>query len=116
MKKPDLSELVKTSGIFIGHEIETEGDIKTEYDVYIDSKFKGQVISEGAVEIGKSSKFTGNVEARTIIVEGICKANLAAHDSLLIAGCSEFNGTASAKSIIIEKGAELNAKLNTEKQ
>ena len=115
LKKTQLSDLVKLSGVFIGPGIEAEGDIKTEEDVYIDSKFKGNIVSNGVIELGKNSTFTGGLQARSIIIEGFSKANANAHDSISFAGCCEFSGNAQSRNITVEKGAVITAKLITEK-
>lgn len=113
-KKTHLSDLVKLSGVFIGPGIEADGEIKTEDDVFIDAKFKGNIISNGVIELGKNSSFVGSLQARSVIIDGIAKANIAAQDLLNLAGCSEFAGNAQARNIIVEKGAVVNAKLATE--
>lgn len=114
-KKTHLSDLVKLSGVFIGPGIEAEGDIKTEEDVFIDAKFKGNISSNGVIELGKNSSFVGGLQARSLIMEGLAKANANAVDSISFAGCSEFSGNAQSRNIIVEKGAVINAKLITEK-
>mgnify|MGYP003351847673 FL=1 len=115
-RKTHLSELVKLSGVYIGPGIIAEGDIKTEDDVFIDAKFKGSIVSEGVIEIGKNSNFSGNLEARSILIEGIAKANLKATDLISIESCAEFSGSASSHEVSVSKGALVNSKLTTQKQ
>lgn len=115
IRKNQLSELVKLSGLFLGPGLEVEGEITTEDDVFVDSKFKGQITSEGAVELGKNCHFAGGLKGRTIIMEGIIKANAEADDSIVVAASAEFDGIAEAKTIVVEKGAAINAKLNSSK-
>lgn len=114
-KKTHLSELVKLSGVYIGPGIEAEGDIKTEEDVFVDAKFKGDISSNGVIEMGKNSSFLGRLEARSLIIEGFAKADAKSSDSIIFAGCSEFSGNAQSINITVEKGAVINAKLTTEK-
>lgn len=113
LNRNQLSELVKMSGVYIGAGVEAQGEITTEDDIFIDSKFKGQISSEGAVDIGKNCRFSGNISARTIIIEGIVQSNAVANDTLLILNSAEFTGTAEARSLTVEKGAAINAKLKS---
>ena len=112
-KKTQLSELVKLSGVYIGPGIAAEGEIKTDDDVFIDAKFKGSIIAGGVVEIGKNSNFSGNIEARTVLLEGITKANIQAVEMINIANCAEFQGTATSREALIAKGSLINAKITT---
>ena len=114
-KKTHLSELVKLSGVYIGPGIEAEGEIKTEEDVFVDAKFKGNISSNGVIELGKNSSFLGGLEARSLIVEGFAKSDAKSMDSILFVGCCEFTGNAQSRNITVEKGAVINAKLVTEK-
>lgn len=112
-KKGHISELVSYAGFYLGPDVEADGDIITEEDVYIDGKFKGSIATPGAVELGKNSTVTGSVSARSVAIEGKGKINIEASESIVIAGCAEFSGSATAKQINIETGAALDAKLTT---
>ena len=114
-KKGHISELVSYAGFYLGPDVEAEGDIITEEDVYIDGVFKGSIATPGAVELGKNSNITGSLSARSVTLEGKGKISIKAVESLAISGCAEFNGTAIAKQISIETGAAIDAKLNTGK-
>jgi cytoskeletal protein CcmA (bactofilin family) len=116
LKKTQLSDLVKISGVYIGPGITAEGEIKTEDDVFIDAKFKGAVKSEGVIEIGKNSNFSGSLEGRTVLVEGIAKATILASGFVSVSSCAELNGSIDASETSVAKGALVNAKITTQKQ
>ena len=113
-KKGHISDLVGYSGVFIGSEIVATGDIKTEEDIFIDGKFKGSLETAGAVEIGKNAVFSGTINSRSVVIEGMVKANVIATESIQIAGCGHLQGNAKSKNISIDPGAVLNLKATTE--
>lgn len=115
-KKGHISDLVSYAGYYFGADIEAEGDIKTDEDVYIDGKFKGTIDTPGAVELGKNSVVNGSVSARSIVIEGSAKLDSRASESIIIAGCAEFRGNARARQINVEAGADIDAKLVTGKE
>ncbi len=112
-KKGHISELVGYSGVFIGPEVTASGDINTEEDIFIDGNYKGNIQTLGAVELGKNSSFTGAIEARSTVVEGIAKANIKANDSLQISGCGQLQGMIESKNISVDPGAVINIKAST---
>lgn len=114
-KKTQLSELVKLSGVYIGPGIIAEGEIKTEDDVFIDSHFKGQIESDGVVEIGKNSNFSGSIKGRSVLIEGITRSEVNASELISFASCAEFRGSATSREVIVPKGALIDAKITTEK-
>ena len=114
-KKGHISELVSYAGVYLGPDVESNGDIRTDEDVFIDGSFKGSIATPGAVELGNNSNVTGSITARSIAIEGKCKMDIEAAESIIISGCADFSGSANAKQISIETGAAINAKLSTGK-
>ena len=114
-KKTQLSELVKLSGVYIGPGVIAEGEIKTEDDIFIDTQFKGQIESDGVVEIGKNSNFSGSIKARSVLIEGIANSNVSATELISFASCAEFRGSATSREVIVPKGTLIDAKIITEK-
>lgn len=112
-KKGHISDLVSYAGFYLGPNVEGEGDIRTDADVYIDGKFKGTIDTPGAIELGKNSIVTGSIKARSVVIEGKTKATVEAAESIQIAGCAEFSGSAQAKQVNVEPGAGIDAKLTT---
>jgi hypothetical protein len=112
-KKGHISELVGYSGIFIGSEVNANGDITTEEDVFIDGKYSGKLQTSGAVEIGKNAQYTGSITSRSAVLEGIIKAYIIADESIQITGCSQLKGSITSKNITIDPGAVINIKAST---
>lgn len=114
-KKGHISDLVSYAGFYLGADIEAEGDIRTDEDVYIDGQFKGSIATHGAVELGKNSNIAGSITARSVVVEGKGKLDIEAVESIAVAGCADFKGNAKAKQINVETGATIEAQLSTSK-
>lgn len=112
-KKGHITDLIGYSGIFIGPEVLANGKINTEEDVYIDGDYKGEIVSSGAIELGKNSLFHGKIKARSVVIEGRVKADILADDSIHISGCGHLYGTVEAKNVSVDPGAMINAKVKT---
>ncbi len=112
-KKDHLSELVGYAGFFLGPDLQAEGSVEGDDDVFIDCQFKGDINTPGALEIGKNANFEGTIKARSVIVEGNVKATIDAVDEISVASCAEITGQLKALRIGIENGAAVQAKLNS---
>ncbi len=110
-QKGHISELVAYSGFYIGPEIQANGQINTDEDVYIDGRFTGEISTEGVVELGKNASFKGTIKARSVILEGQAKAVISATESIVISGCGQLIGSAQSKNISVDSGALLKADL-----
>lgn len=112
-KKDNLSDLVGYAGFFLGPQIQAEGTIKSDDDIFIDGQFKGEVKTPGAVEIGKNAQLKGSIEARSVILEGDINATVEANDDINVVSCAQVKGQLSALRITVETGAAIEAKLTS---
>lgn len=112
-KKDNLSDLVGYAGFFLGPQIQAEGTIKSDDDIFIDGQFKGDVKTPGAVEIGKNAQLQGSIAARSVILEGDINATVEATDEINVASCAQVKGQLSALRVAVETGAAVEVKIKS---
>lgn len=110
-RKGHISELVSYAGFFIGADIEAEGDITTDEDIFIDGRFKGTITTPSAVELGQNSHINGAINARSINIDGYADIQAKITEKTTVTGCANLRGNIEASQINIETGARINAKL-----
>lgn len=112
-KKDNLSDLVGYAGFFLGPQIQAEGIIKSDDDIFIDGQFQGDIKTPGAVEIGKNAQLRGTISARSVILEGDINATVEAVEEINIASCAQVKGQLTGSRIAMETGATVEAKMKS---
>ncbi len=94
---------------YISHETVIEGKIMAQNEVVIDGSFKGDIISNTQVVVGKSGRLEGSVEAKAMMISGQVLGNLHILERLEIQSTGEVYGDLETQpgALIIEKGARL---------
>ncbi len=90
---------------FIDKETEITGDIKFNDSFRIDGKFKGKIISGGALIVGETGEVEADIEAGSISINGRVKGSLTAGDRIEIFSHGRVTGKLSTPKLIIEEGA-----------
>ncbi|GAA0352547.1 bactofilin family protein [Bacillus horti] len=92
----------------IGHGTKMEGKLESTSSIRIDGEFKGDVVTEGTVLVGKDGVILGNITAGSLTIEGLVEGNIQVSDAIqLVKGC-QVKGDITAQTIEIEKGAIFN--------
>jgi cytoskeletal protein CcmA (bactofilin family) len=94
---------------YISQETVIEGKIMAQNEVVIDGSFKGDIISNTQVVVGKNGRLEGSVEAKAMMVCGQVVGNLHILERLEIQSTGEVYGDLETQpgALIIEKGARL---------
>ena len=94
---------------YISQETVIEGKIMAQNEVVIDGSFKGDIISNTQVVVGKNGRLEGSVEAKAMMVCGQVVGNLHILERLEIQSTGEVFGDLETQpgALIIEKGARL---------
>lgn len=82
-----------------------KGEMQFNGQIFLDGTFEGELKAE-RVTVGKSGKFTGLIEAKSIIVFGEIKGDVFC-DHLSLNEGSMINGKIQYESIKIEKGSSI---------
>jgi cytoskeletal protein CcmA (bactofilin family) len=106
---PGLGATRSMPNTYISHETVIEGKIMAQNEVVIDGSFKGDIISNTQVVVGKNGRLEGSVEAKAMMVCGQVVGNLHILERLEIQSTGEVYGDLETQpgALIIEKGARL---------
>jgi len=114
-KYKSIDKFSLVANFFIGHNVEAEGLIKTEDDIYIDGILKGEINTSGLVEIAKNAKVEASIKARTLIIEGQFKGEIRADQETVITKGAVVSAKLSSQAVGIEKGAIFNGQIKMPK-
>lgn len=114
-KKPPGNELATTSGggnngsneiieTSIGSSVSMRGELKAEGNIRIDGLFEGRIETAGNVIIGRTGKVGADIIARNVLVAGMVRGNIVAHEQLDIITGARVKGDIEAATLHIEEG------------
>ena len=81
------------------------GDVVCSGDLRIDGNIKGNVRSQAKVIVGKSGKIDGDINCKSIEIEGNVKANVTVTDLMSLKETANLMGNICAGKLAIEPGA-----------
>lgn len=81
------------------------GDVVCSGDLRIDGNIKGNVRSQAKVIVGKSGVIDGDINCRSIEIEGNVKANITVTDLMSLKETANLMGNICAGKLAIEPGA-----------
>ncbi len=90
-----------------------EGSIECGCDIRIDGKFKGTLHVKGTLVLGKTGEIDGSVTAQEAIIYGILFGNLKVDETISIGEKGQIKGDLVSKNLEIQKGAKIQAKIQT---
>ena len=94
-------EIIETS---IGSSVSMQGVLKAEGNIRIDGLFEGQIETAGNVIIGRTGKVAAQIVARNVLVAGLVKGDIQAHERLEIIASGRVRGDIQATTLYIEEG------------
>lgn len=107
---PDRGEVVK-----IGKSIFIKGEISGGQDLIIDGKVEGQIqLKENQVMVGENGKISGEIHAKTIIINGEVVGNMFAGEKLEIKASGALKGDVASPRLIIDDGAYFKGSIDME--
>lgn len=89
----------------LASDVEIKGTIKFENELIFDGKVEGEIISEGALVIGKNAEVRGEVKTKSVTVHGTVFGNITVTEKAELKSSSQLTGDLKATRIIIEEGA-----------
>ncbi|MDP4038830.1 MAG: polymer-forming cytoskeletal protein [bacterium] len=113
LKPKSITDFSLTANFFIGHDVNVEGLIKTEDDIYIDGNLNGEIEAEGLVEIAKNANVRADIRARALIIEGKFKGKSIVKEEVVIIRGAVTSGEIEANEVELEKGAIFNGQIKT---
>ena len=95
---------------FLGRDASFKGELSFGGTLCIDGKFEGQISTNGTLIISKTGEIEANIEAETVICEGLVKGNIVASKRVELRPNSNIVGNIRSPSLNIEVGAKLDGK------
>ena len=95
---------------FLGRDASFKGELSFGGTLCIDGKFEGQISTNGTLIISKTGEIEANIEAETVICEGLVKGNIVASKRVELRPNSNIIGNIRSPSLNIEVGAKLDGK------
>jgi cytoskeletal protein CcmA (bactofilin family) len=97
---------------FLGKEAFFKGDLSFKGTLCIDGSFVGQINTNDILIITEDGKIEADIQAGTVICEGLVKGNIIASKKVELRPKSKIIGNIESPSLIIEVGARLDGKCN----
>ena len=109
MPSKDIESLEQT---FLGKDASFTGELSVKGTLCIDGKFEGKISTSDTLIIAKDGIIEANIQAGTVICEGLVKGNIVASTKVELRPNSNIIGNVRSPSLIIEVGAKLDGKCN----
>ena len=107
MTSKDTKPLDQT---FLGKDASFKGELSFKGTLCIDGKFEGQINTSGTLIVSKTGEICANIEAETVICEGLVKGKIVASKRVELRPNSNIVGDIQSPSLNIEVGARLDGK------
>ena len=95
---------------FLGIDASFKGELSFGGTLCIDGKFEGKINTSGTLIISKTGEIKADIQAETIICEGLVKGNIVASKRVELRPNSNIIGNIQSPSLNIEVGAKLDGK------
>ena len=97
---------------YFGPNTVLEGDIHSDGSIHIDGRLKGEIICNGDLIIGETSKVYGNIKAKNVHVSGYFKGTIESTDGLEIMETGHVEGDIQGCKLTIREGGIYKGKVN----
>ena len=99
----------------IGRSIFIKGEISGNQDLIIDGRVEGEIqLRENQVTVGENGKISGEIHAKTIIINGEVVGNMFARERLEIKSSGALKGDITSPKLIIDDGAFFKGSIDME--
>jgi cytoskeletal protein CcmA (bactofilin family) len=85
-------------------DVEINGTLKFAGELTFEGKLEGEIVSDGALQLGDSTVINGNVNVNSVVVRGKINGNISAKDKIEIKAKAEVFGDIKAAKLVIEEG------------
>ena len=88
----------------LSSDVEINGTLKFAGELTFEGKLEGDIVSDGALQLGDSTVINGNVNVASMVVRGKINGNVTAKDKIEIKAKTELFGDIKAAKLVIEEG------------
>lgn len=108
--------MAKDEIAYLGSDTVYEGKLNFKGTVRIEGKFKGEIISEGTLNIGKDANVEGTIGVGELLLSGHFNGNIAAKKRVVIYSTGVLEGSLHTPALLTEEGAILEGEITMRKQ
>jgi cytoskeletal protein CcmA (bactofilin family) len=110
MSNPYDSAKERTS--ILGPSIQFKGELSAEEDLIIQGRIEGSISHKQRLTIGREGVVHANVEAQTVIIEGVVEGDVHADKSVSVKETARMSGNIASPSVTILQGANFNGNVD----
>jgi cytoskeletal protein CcmA (bactofilin family) len=114
---PNGAPEISRNGGTLSSGVSIKGTVKFKKELTLDCEVEGRIDSQGRLTVGKQASIKGDIQTRSVIVDGTVNGNITAAERCeLRAGCS-VNGDIEAPRLVVDEAASFigSAKIATQK-
>jgi cytoskeletal protein CcmA (bactofilin family) len=114
---PNGAPEIGRNGGTLSSGVSIKGTVKFQKELTLDCEVEGRIDSQGRLTVGKQARIKGDIQTRSVIVDGTVNGNITAAERCeLRAGCS-VNGDIEAPRLVVDEAASFigSAKIATQK-
>lgn len=97
---------------YLGSDTIYEGKLSFKGTVRIEGKFKGEIVSEGALNIGKDAQVQGNLAVGELLLSGHFNGDVFAKKRVVLYSTGVFEGNLQTPVLLTEEGAVIEGQIN----
>lgn len=89
-----------------------EGTVRSESDIRIDGRIKGQLFCDAKVIIGPSGTIEGEITCQNAVIEGSFQGTITVKDLLVVKESAKVSGDVQTVKLVVTDGAIFNVNCN----
>ena len=102
-----------SAAVTIGASVVIKGEVSAKEDLTIAGRIEGKVeVRDHVVRVGKDAQVNAEISARTVVVEGNVKGNIAATERIELLEHGVVEGDISAPKVAMADGAQFRGKID----
>jgi len=88
----------------LSSDVEIKGTLKFSGELTFEGKLEGDIVTDGALQLGDSTVINGNVAVNSVVVRGKINGNITAKEKIEIKAKAEVFGDIKSSKLVIEEG------------
>jgi cytoskeletal protein CcmA (bactofilin family) len=107
-ERPEMTQMAN-----IGKSLQIKGELSGNEDLTIDGSVEGKILLNGHnLAIGQSGRVVAEVGAKTVVVGGDLKGNIAAEDKVEVSATGSMKGDIRAPRVVLADGARFKGSID----
>lgn len=107
--------MAKDEIAYLGSDTIYEGKLSFKGTVRIEGRFKGEIVSEGTLNVGKDAQVQGNLAVGELLLSGHFTGDVLAKRRVVLYSTGILEGNIQTPSLLTEEGAVIEGQINMRK-